>query len=281
MTSTLPVLFAALQAIAAVQGDVSPGDVPGDVPVSATSPEAAVESATTPATTATVPPAPATPATAPTTAAPTTTTTPTAAPVPDVATAMWSVGGGAVFGNNVVAIGVVERRLAPWLWVYGAGSGGNALAGTGVLVSGTGSETDDTTSTVAAQLRTGVRFQLFDDHAFARPSLVLGLAGNVERRTFTTEGTRDVAGTQTPFSSSAITDTAGAEVFGGALVDFSLLPWLALRFSTDIGGVGVFSTTRTELATSEGEQDRETTSSFSGTRADLSLRPALSLQAFF
>lgn len=260
-----------------------------DAPTAAPDAGANDAAATAPATAPAAPPVVTSTETAPSTApapgvsaTPTTESTTTEPTGPTVATAMWSVGGGAVFGNGLVASSAVERRLLPWLWIHVAGSGGGAQGGT--LAGGIGTRTPGETTTnqtdLSASLTGGLRFQLVDDVQIVRPSLVVGVRGNVDRRTTDEEGTREVGDTTTPFSSSTTLTTMGVDAFGGALVDFSLLPWLALRFSTDVASVGLVNEDRTTLAT-DGDEESESSSSTQRLRGGLSIEPGVSLQAFF
>lgn len=303
MVSALPHLLATLLTIAA-QGDVeaaAPAPSEEDTAESLSSEEATPSPATSPsdeepeasapaAGETTPPPAPTPPPVAPPAPRSAIATAPSPeGPAPetrsDFATADWSVGAGAAFGNNLLASAVVERRLVSWLWVFAAGgAGGDFLPGNGTVnIAGQPpSETTTTSSSLSARLATGLRMQLVDDTAFARPSLVVGVAAGMNQLDFTSEGTRQgIENQEVTTSTTTASTTTNADLFGGAMVDFTLLPWLALRFSTDIVSVGLRTVERSTLATSPGEADVNLTSKSEGFAGRFLLAPAMAVQAFF
>lgn len=200
------------------------------------------------------------------------------ADVPGVAEAGWSVGAGASFGG-VAAI--VERRIIGPVWVglsFGAGMGSNDSSFLFVQPGSPNVTVGEQSSSWNAGADLRFRLQLVADDAFVRPSLFLG--AGIDRVSQTTGSTTIEPGeTNITFSNETVFTRTQGEL--GALLDFTLLPWLAFRASSSVVNAGYQSQTSSSTTEQAGEPTLTNTGLGGGFFAGVQLQPAVSLQAFF
>ena len=120
--------------------------------------------------------------------------------------------------------------------------------------------------------------QLAPDHAFLRPSIFLG--AGVLGSSQTIAGTEGTNGSEPATTSSDLFLTQARGDLG-ALLDFTLLPWLAFRASSSFVNAGYQSQTSTSKVEAEGEPTVTTSELGGGFFGNVQLQPAVSLQAFF
>lgn len=195
----------------------------------------------------------------------------TALPAPHA----WSVGAGLQLSSSLAPSAAVERRLWEQGWLLVDASASIARAPTSVSE---GATIESFQWIAGASV--GLRFQLVEDSSLIRPSVLVLAALNGSSNEQLTTGTPSL---DTDLSLAVLTRrqalTAGARV--GGLIDFELLPWLALRFSSSVVSGDVtqnWSQTRTRVADQAAVETEDEGLAFS---AGLSLSPALTLQAFF
>jgi hypothetical protein len=211
-------------------------------------------------------------------AAPSASSEPTVTDVPRVADAGWSVG--ASIGPGAVTA-ALERRLAGRVW----GSLSLATDMSSDTVDDTVEQPGEpsvTTDNVVSGLNAGgalrFRLQLVPDDAFLRPSLFLG--AGIDVATQNREGQQaDPSAPLLTFKRDSFTTTVEGDF--GVLLDFTLLPWLALRASSSLVHGGYRSTTTSEQLQEEGAGTQATTTHRNGLFGGVQLQPAVGLQAFF
>lgn len=200
------------------------------------------------------------------------------ADVPRLVDAGWSVG--AAIGRGSLTADV-ERRLVGRVWLGGnlrAGTSSDDITQTTDQLGAPTSVTDAATS--AWSVGGGLRFrlQLLPDDTFLRPSLFLG--GSIAVDNFTREDVQTELGVSAVSLTSASTTVTTAGNFG-VMLDFTLLPWLALRASSSLVQGGYRSTTSSVSFEQEDTAPSSSSTTGGGWYGGLQLEPAVGLQAFF
>jgi hypothetical protein len=141
----------------------------------------------------------------------------------------WSVGAGVQLSSSLAPSAAVERKLWEQGWLLVDASASVAKVPSTVIEA-----TTNESLQWSAGGSVGLRLQLVEDSSRIRPSVLVVAALNGSSNEQLTTGTTPSVDTDVAFSllSRRQTLTAGARV--GGLIDFELLPWLALRFSSSV-----------------------------------------------
>ncbi len=191
------------------------------------------------------------------------------------------MGAGLIQLGGLSGQAVLERRLwdRGWLLV-GATAGAESTEAAAVV--GLGVDATDASSAATqvvdsrAAVSLGVRVQLVGDDLPIRPSLFGSVLGGISSN----EQLFEASGGE---SDGVLTRqwTTSADLQLGGMIDFELLRWLSLRFSSAVVSGSVARISR-EVITQE-TQAEEDNSAGSGFRSavGLTLTPSIQLQAFF